>query len=144
MSNEEGPIVFLILIYALGQLESFLLLCYMKIDFNQIINISLIYDNLGSEIFDVVSGLHAITGRDTTSYKVNVEKLLVFKKALTDPSTIRVMNGTSTWSRFTCWKTCSFTLSVMDEMWNGIIMEYQCGLMRITCPYLRQTVVKLI
>lgn len=96
MSNEEGPIVFLILIYALGQLESFLLLCYIKIDFNQIINISLIYDNLGSEIFDVVSGLHAITGRDTTSYKVNVEKLLVFKKALTDPSTVRVMNGTST------------------------------------------------
>lgn len=36
------------------------------------------------------------------------------------------------------------TMSVMDENWKGIIMEWQCGLMGINSPYLQQIVVKLI
>ena len=72
------------------------------IDSNQFINIRMIYGNLGNEVSDVVSELHAITGCDTTPYKFNVEKLLVFKKAFKDPSSVKVMNVTFTRSRFTC------------------------------------------
>ena len=52
----------------------------MKIDSNQFINIKMIYKNLGSEIFDVIPELYAITGCATTSYKYNIEKFQFSKK----------------------------------------------------------------
>ena len=57
--------VFLLLIYALSQWKYFLSSRYKKINSNQFINISMIYDNLGSEISDVVPELHPIAGCDT-------------------------------------------------------------------------------
>ena len=56
MTNEAAVIVakdskaFLLLIYALCQLELFLPPVYMKIDSNQVINIRIIYNHLESEI----------------------------------------------------------------------------------------------
>ena len=54
----------------------------MKIDSNQFIKINMVYDNLGSEISDVVTELYAINGYNTKSYKFNVEKVHVYKKFL--------------------------------------------------------------
>ena len=53
--------LFLFLIYDLGQLKCFLPPWYMRIDSYQFINIKIIYDNLGSEISDIVSELHPNT-----------------------------------------------------------------------------------
>ena len=57
MNNKAAVIVakdadvYLPLIYALGQLECFLQSWYLKIDYNQLINIKMIYNNSVSEIF---------------------------------------------------------------------------------------------
>ena len=65
MSNEAAVIVakdkdvFLLLIYALSQLECFLPQWYMKVDLSQFINIKMIYNNLGSEISDIVPKLQS-------------------------------------------------------------------------------------
>ena len=50
--------VFSLLTY--GQVECFLLSCFMKIDFNQPIHINMIYDNSGCEISGFHSPLHAL------------------------------------------------------------------------------------
>lgn len=92
MGNETGVIVakdrnvFLLLIYALEQLDCFLLSWCMAIDSNQLIKIKMIYDNLVSETSDVVQELHATTSCDTTSCKINVEKVHVFKNVYEDSS----------------------------------------------------------
>ena len=71
--------MFLLLIHAFGQLECCLPPWYMKIDSNHFINSKMIYDNLESEISDIVPELHGVTGCDTTLYKFHVEKTNVFK-----------------------------------------------------------------
>ena len=79
MNNKAAVIVakdadvYLPLIYALGQLECFLQSWYLKIDYNQLINIKMIYNNSVSEIFDFLCQLRVIIGSDTMSYKFNVE-----------------------------------------------------------------------
>ena len=60
--------MFLLLIYALGQMECFLRRWYLKTDFNQFVNISMIFENLGSSLFDVIPQLHTLTGCDTGYY----------------------------------------------------------------------------
>ena len=51
--------MFLLLIYALGQLESMLPQWHIKIDSDDLININMIYNNLKSEISDALLQLHA-------------------------------------------------------------------------------------
>ena len=109
LSNEKKQLsivakdtdLFLLLIFALGHLESFLSPRHMKIDCNQFINITIIYDNLGSEISDNIPKLHATIGCETTSYKFNIENLYVFEKVFKDPSNLNNINVTSSRS-FTC------------------------------------------
>ena len=71
---------FLPLIYAIGQLEYVPQPWYLKIDFDQFINIPMLYNNLESEISDVLPLLYAITGCNTTSYKCNFGKIRGLKK----------------------------------------------------------------
>ena len=86
-SNEAAVIaakdkeVFLLLIHALDQLECFLFsrtsMVYedsnhLIIGSNHLINIKMIYDNLESEVSDIVPGLDVITGNDNSSNKINV------------------------------------------------------------------------
>ena len=52
----------------------------MKIKTDQLIDIKMNQDNLGSEIHNDVPGLPAITGSDTTSQKFNVELMPTFSK----------------------------------------------------------------
>ena len=52
----------------------------LKIDFDQFINIPMIYDNLESEVSDSLPQLYAVSGCNTTSYKSNVRKVPVLKK----------------------------------------------------------------
>ena len=44
----------------------------MKIGSNHLINIKMIYDNLESEVSDIIPGLDVITGNDNSSNKINV------------------------------------------------------------------------
>ena len=46
------------------------------------------YDNLGSEISDVVPEMHAITGYKTTSYKFYVENVHFFRIVCKGPSSL--------------------------------------------------------
>ena len=79
MSNGKTGIVakdkevFLLLVYTLGQLKSFFLWCYMKIDSNQFIKIKMVYVNFWSKSSNFVPKPHAVTGCDTTSHKFNVK-----------------------------------------------------------------------
>ena len=81
MSNEATVIVakdmdvVLVVVYASEKLECFLPPWCMAIDFNQFIKIKMIYDNLVREISDIDLALHAMTSCDTTSCKLNVEKV---------------------------------------------------------------------
>ena len=67
--------VVLVVVYASEKLECFLPPWCMAIDFNQFIKIKMIYDNLVREISDIDLALHAMTSGDTTSCKLNVEKV---------------------------------------------------------------------
>ena len=51
--------MFLLLIYALGQLECILPQWHIKTDSDDLININMIYNNLKSEISDALLQLHA-------------------------------------------------------------------------------------
>ena len=62
----------------------------MAIDSNQLIKIKMIYDNLVSEISDVVQELRATTSCDTTSYKNSVESVHIFKTFVKIPQDIRI------------------------------------------------------
>ena len=53
---------------------------YLKTGSNQYISISIIYNNLVSEISDTHPQLQALIGHDTTPYTFNVGKVPVLKK----------------------------------------------------------------
>ena len=63
----------------------------MKIGVSHFFSIKMIYENLGSEVCDVLPQLHAVTGCHTTSYKLNVGKFCVFKKVYKDPSNVTLI-----------------------------------------------------
>ena len=78
MSNAAGAIVskdtnvFLLLIDVLRMCSP---PWQIKTDSNQLININMIYENLGSEISDALPQIHA-----KSSYKFSVGKVYVFKQ----------------------------------------------------------------
>ena len=78
--------LFLILVDALGSLKCFLQSCYMKIDFNQFININMVYDNLGSKIsaFFLATFSHWLSNH----IKLNIENVHAFKKVCKDLSSL--------------------------------------------------------
>ena len=58
---------------------------YIKIDSDHFINIKMIYDNFGIEIFDVVTELHAITGCDTGHTDLMLKRITFSKKIFNTP-----------------------------------------------------------
>ena len=79
--------LFLILVDALGSLKCFLQSCYMKIDFNQFININTVYENLGSKIsaFFPATFSHLLSNH---IIKLNVGNVHSFKKVCKQPSSL--------------------------------------------------------
>ena len=79
--------LFLILVDALGSLKCFLQSCYMKIDFNQFININAVYENLGSKIsaFFPATFSHLLSNH---IIKLNVGNVHSFKKVCKQPSSL--------------------------------------------------------
>ena len=79
--------LFLILVDALGSLKCFLQSCYMKIDFNQFININIVYENLGTKIsaFFPATFSHLLSNH---IIKLNVGNVHAFKKVCKDPSSL--------------------------------------------------------
>ena len=79
--------LFLILVDALGSLKCFLQSCYMKIDFNQFININTVYENLGSKIsaFFPATFSHLLSNH---IIKLNVGNVHSFKKVCKEPSSL--------------------------------------------------------
>lgn len=97
MTNEAVVIagkdaeIFLLLIYALSQLERFLPPWCMGIDSSQFNDINMLYDNSGSVISDFPPQPHAITGCDITPYKFNVGKVHAFEKDCKYPSSLTLI-----------------------------------------------------
>ena len=78
---------FLILVDALGSLKCFLQSCCMKIDFNQFININIVYKNLGSKIYAFFPATfsHLLSNH---IIKLNVGNVHSFKKVCREPSSL--------------------------------------------------------
>ena len=68
----------------------------MKIDANQFINMILIHDSVGRDVFSILSQLHAITGSDTAAYKFNIGKVRVLQKVIKDPSSTLLISKLGT------------------------------------------------
>ena len=51
----------------------------------------MIYNNFGSKMSDAFPQLNAITTCEIMSYKINVKKVHIFKKACKDPLSILLM-----------------------------------------------------
>ena len=91
MSNETVVIVAKDADYDLGQLECFLPPWCLKINSNQLININIIYDNLGRKISDLIPQQHTDIGSDTKLHKFNVVYVLGFKKVCKDPFSLTLI-----------------------------------------------------
>ena len=52
----------------------------MKFDFDQLININMMHDNMENEISDFPPQLHAITGNDPMSYQFSIGRVHAFKE----------------------------------------------------------------
>ena len=97
--------------------------CYMKIEANQYINMTMIHDSLGVEVCKVLPQLHALTGCDTTAYKFNVGKARILKKVLKDTSSLSSISGLGKYPELSTETMENVKLFVQTIMYSGKINE---------------------